>query len=48
MFNTLDEQMERDERASTSPRERWLKYGTVAITSLILFGALGAVIWLME
>jgi hypothetical protein len=40
MFDALSETMKRDEQAMTTPRQRWLKYAAVAVTSVILFGGL--------
>jgi hypothetical protein len=42
MFDSLDEEMKRNERVSSSPRERWIKYLTVLIASLLVFGGLYA------
>ncbi len=48
MFNSLDEQMKRDDATSTSSRERWLTYASVAIVSLLVFSGLYAGIMLFE
>jgi hypothetical protein len=40
MFDSLDERMKADERAETSTAERLIKWGLVAIGSVLLFGGL--------
>ena len=40
MFNSLDEEIKRDDQATTTPRERWLFYAAVALVSIFLFGGL--------
>ena len=40
MFDSLDERMKADERAETSTTERLIKWGLVAIGSVLLFGGL--------
>ena len=47
MFNSLDEQMERDDATSSTSRERWISYGTIAIVSILVFGGLYASILLL-
>jgi hypothetical protein len=42
MFCSLDEQIRRDDLATTTPRERWLYYAAVLLTSIVLFGGLYA------
>jgi hypothetical protein len=42
MFDSLDEKMKCDDRATTTPRERWLLYAVVLVTSIVLFGGLYA------
>ena len=48
MFNSLEDEMKRDEQATTTPRQRWLLYATVALVSVILFGGLYAGIRFLE
>ena len=40
MFESLDEQMKHDENETTTPKERYLRWALVAITSVVLFGGL--------
>ena len=40
MFDSLDDQMKHDREEATSPRERYLKWLLVVVTSLILFAGL--------
>jgi len=40
MFDGLDEQMKRDEAAEITPREKYLRWAAVIITSLLVFGGL--------
>lgn len=40
MFDSLDEQMKRDEERETTKTERMIRYAAVAITSVLLFGSL--------
>lgn len=48
MFNSLDEDIKRADRASSTPRERWLRYAAVTLVSLVLFGGLCAGIRFLE
>jgi hypothetical protein len=48
MFDSLDDEMRRDEDAVSSMRERWLRYGGVLLLSLVIFGGLFAAIWFFE
>ena len=48
MFESLDEQMKHDEQEATSPRERWIKWALVAVTSVVLFGGLYMGVRLLE
>jgi hypothetical protein len=48
MFGSLDEQMKRDDAASSNSRERWLKYATVVLLSILMFGGLYGTILLLE
>jgi hypothetical protein len=48
MFNSLDEEIRRDEEATTTPRQRCLFYATVLATAIVLFGGLWAGIQLLE
>lgn len=40
MFNSLDDEIKRDDEASSTPRERWLLYAVVLMVSIVLFGGL--------
>jgi hypothetical protein len=42
MFSSLDEEIRRDDQATTTPRERWLYYAAVLLVSIVLFGGLYA------
>jgi hypothetical protein len=48
MFNSLDEQIERDDQATSTPRERWLRYAAVLLLSAVLFVGLYAGIRFLE
>jgi hypothetical protein len=40
MFTSLEEQMKQDDAISTTPRERWTKWGVIAFVAVVVFGAL--------
>ena len=40
MFNSLDDEIKRDDEATSTPRERWLLYAVVLTVSIVLFGGL--------
>jgi hypothetical protein len=40
MFDSLEDRMKADERAETTRAERLIKWGVVAIGSVLLFGGL--------
>lgn len=40
MFNSLDEEIMRDDQETSTPRERWLRYVVVLLVSIALFGSL--------
>jgi hypothetical protein len=40
MFDSLDDQMKRDELKESSSTERWLRWAVVAVVSVLLFGGL--------
>jgi hypothetical protein len=40
MFDSLDEQMKKDEKRMVSNKERYLRWAIVAISTLVVFGAL--------
>lgn len=42
MFNSLDEEIQRDDQAMSTARERWLRYALVLLASVVLFGGLYA------
>lgn len=48
MFNSLDEQMKRDDQAESTPRQRGLFYAAVALISIAVFGGLYAGIRFLE
>lgn len=48
MFESLDEQMKRDEDEVTTPRERYLKWLLVGVVSVLLFGGLYMGVRLLE
>ena len=48
MFNSLDEEIKRDDQATSTARERWLRYGAVLLASIVLFGSLYAGIRFLE
>jgi len=48
MFNSLDEQIKRDDDATSTPRQRGLYYVTVLLVSILLFVGLYAGIRYLE
>jgi hypothetical protein len=46
MFNSLDEEMKRDEQSTA--RQRWFRYSAVLLLSIILFGGLYAGVRFLE
>jgi hypothetical protein len=48
MFNSLDEEIKRDEAAVSSPGSRWLRYLGVLALAILLFGGLYAGIRFLE
>ncbi len=48
MFDSLDDEIKRDEQATSTPGQRWFRYATVLLASIILFGGLYAGIRLLE
>ena len=42
MFNSIDDEIRRDDQATTTPRERWLRYAAVFVVTVALFGSLYA------
>ena len=48
MFNSLEDEIKRDERATSTPRQRWLLGVTVLLASVVLFGGLYAGIRFLE
>jgi hypothetical protein len=48
MFNSLDEEMKRDDQATSTPRERWLRYAGVLLVSAVLFAGLYTCIRFLE
>jgi len=48
MFNSLDEEIERDDQATSTPQQRWLRYAAVLLVSIVLFSGLYAGIRFLE
>jgi hypothetical protein len=48
MFNSLEDELKRDQEAATPRAQRWLRSAMVALVSVILFGALYAGIRFLE
>jgi hypothetical protein len=48
MFNSLEDELKRDEQATSTPMQRWLRYVTVLLASVILFGGLYAGVRFLE
>lgn len=48
MFNSLDDEIERDDQATSTPRQRWLRNALVVLASIVLFGSLYAGIRFLE
>jgi hypothetical protein len=48
MFNSLEDELKRDEQATSTPMQRRLRYVTVLLASVILFGGLYAGIRFFE
>lgn len=42
MFDSLEEELKRDEQATSTPTQRWLRYAAVLLASVVLFGGLYA------
>lgn len=40
MFDSLDDQMKRDQARESTRTERMIRYAAVAVTSVLLFGGL--------
>jgi hypothetical protein len=40
MFDSLDEQMKKDDDRISTARERYMKYGLYAAAALLVFGAM--------
>jgi hypothetical protein len=40
MFDSLDDQIKHDINRESTPRERWVRYGVIAVVSVVLFGGL--------
>jgi hypothetical protein len=47
MFDSLEEQIKRDDQATSAPRDRWLRYAAVMVVTTLLFGGLYAGIRLL-
>ena len=48
VFNTLDDEIKRDDQATSTPRDRRLFYAVVLLVSVILFSGLYAGIKYLE
>ena len=48
MFNSLEDEIKRDEQRTSTPTQRWLLYLTVFAAPVILFGGLYAGIRFLE
>jgi hypothetical protein len=48
MFETLDDRMKQDDKETSTPKERMLKWVLVGIVSIILFGGLYMGVRLLE
>jgi hypothetical protein len=48
MFNSLDDEIKRDEAAVTTPASRWLRTIAVFVAAVLLFGGLYIGIRLLE
>lgn len=48
MFNSLEDELKRDEQRTSTPTQRCLLYLTVLVASVILFGGLYAGIRFLE
>jgi hypothetical protein len=48
MFNSLDDEMRKDDEGASNARERWLRYAMVLAISVVLFGSLYAGIRFLE
>jgi hypothetical protein len=42
MFNSLDDEIKRDDQATSTPQGRWLRNAAVLLASIVLFGSLYA------
>ncbi|HYO82686.1 MAG TPA: hypothetical protein VES20_14875 [Bryobacteraceae bacterium] len=40
MFDSLDDTMKKDDAATSTKTERYIRYAAVAVTSIVLFGSL--------
>lgn len=40
MFDSLDEQMAKDEKRMVSPKERVMRWAIIAVAALVVFGGL--------
>ncbi|HUA63147.1 MAG TPA: hypothetical protein VML19_30615 [Verrucomicrobiae bacterium] len=48
MFEELQDRMKRDDDATTTPGQRWLKNAVVIILAALIFGGLYAALRFME
>lgn len=48
MFDSLDDQMKKDEQVATTKTERMLRYAAIAVASVLLFGGLYLGVSLVE
>ena len=47
MCDSLEEQINRDDQATSTPRDRWLRHAEVMVITMLLFGGLYAGIRLL-
>lgn len=48
MFSSLDEQIKHDEQTSSTVRERFIRYASIVLVSVLAFGGLYAGIMLLQ
>ena len=48
MFDSLDDQIKHDLNRESTPAQRWMKYGVVAVASVLLFGGLLVAVQLLS
>ena len=48
MFDSRDDQIKHDLNRESTPAQRWMKYGVVAVASVLLFGGLLVAVQLLS